>query len=664
MSFCFSSWDDAFKPSFYDDAKAMLETALNKGNKPPVIQGRIEVVDLNMGTQPPTLTLLEIGDLSLDRFRGILRLGYQGDAWITVRCLVQANPLSHNPNLIPSSTLPISTPLLASQPLLVPMTLRLSKLHLRAILILVVSKTKGITLVFKNDPLQNVDVSSTFDSVEVIRGYLQQEIEGQLREMFREDLPGIIHRLSQRWFTGSGGNIETPYREGPEPATPANTPQDDSDDEEPQLSRDPFTPTSVTSTPRRRALHRPNKPPAPLGESPTGYTVFPDIENYDPTYGLRPEGLPTHSGYEALGRVWDRAQTSGRGLGSLMDPSLGEALETGEEDVEDIDTVDDNVRSPLQMSPDTSRRSSASNAIPDDSSAVTWEHFPAIGGGTVTRPRVFHAQSRIRAPSESGFGGTMPSPSGGTGSITARASSVGGSSTVGSRRDHGRGFSHPPLLRTATNVSDSRSHAQSLTTALRASSPSPSPLSGRPGSPFRANGPRHGRHHSFSRSAASVPLPDTPARRTVSHEPKSRWAAPPRVRERAPSLSAPRITLPLNNSVSQLATLSLSANTLSPYARAHEHIAVRSFPHLGRNTPVEDLEANGGHVKARRKRIFRVGSAPVSRRGSVEEPEADDTPPLEFASSSSDSARRVPLSVSAKSSSVRASAYPFPKIPE
>lgn len=29
----------------------MLETALNKGNKPPVIQGRIEVVDLNMGTQ-------------------------------------------------------------------------------------------------------------------------------------------------------------------------------------------------------------------------------------------------------------------------------------------------------------------------------------------------------------------------------------------------------------------------------------------------------------------------------------------------------------------------------------------------------------------------------------------------------------------------------------
>ncbi|RSH93369.1 ERMES complex subunit [Saitozyma podzolica] len=161
MSFVFPSWETAFSPAFHEDAKAMLEGALNKGNKPPVIQGRIEVVELSMGTQPPTLTLLEIGDLSLDRFRGILRLGYQGDAWLEVRCRVQANPLSHNPNLLPSSTLPLSTPLLASQPLLVPMTLRLSKLHLRAILILV-----------------NVDVSSTFDSVEVIRGYLQQEIEG------------------------------------------------------------------------------------------------------------------------------------------------------------------------------------------------------------------------------------------------------------------------------------------------------------------------------------------------------------------------------------------------------------------------------------------------------------------------------------------------------
>ena len=92
--------------------------------------------------------------------------------------------------------------LFAAAPLIVPMKLRLSHLRLRAIIVLIVSKAKGITLVFKNDPLESVSVSSTFDSVGVIAKYLQQEIEGQLREMFRDDLPGIIHRLSQKWLTG------------------------------------------------------------------------------------------------------------------------------------------------------------------------------------------------------------------------------------------------------------------------------------------------------------------------------------------------------------------------------------------------------------------------------------------------------------------------------
>lgn len=69
MSFCFPSWSTAFSPAFHEDAKAMLEGALNKvsrlsanhldcaanavsqGNKPPVIQGHIEVVELSMGKE-------------------------------------------------------------------------------------------------------------------------------------------------------------------------------------------------------------------------------------------------------------------------------------------------------------------------------------------------------------------------------------------------------------------------------------------------------------------------------------------------------------------------------------------------------------------------------------------------------------------------------------
>lgn len=121
------------------------------------------------------------------------------------------------------------------------------------------------------------------------------------------------------------------------------------------------------------------------------------------------------------------------------------------------------------------------------------------------------------------------------------------------------------------------------------------------------------------------------------------------------------ITLPLNNSVSQLATLSHSNHTLSPYARGHEHIAVRSFPHLGKSTPSiggQSRSSSGeglmiskaqapGNVKARRKRMYRLGmtkdtkgnkdsgsSTPLS-------PDLDDTPPRYEASTPEDEFRRL-----------------------
>jgi hypothetical protein len=49
MSFTFE-WP-RFSDQFHTDAIEMLNNALNKGNKPPVIADRIEVVELEMGTQ-------------------------------------------------------------------------------------------------------------------------------------------------------------------------------------------------------------------------------------------------------------------------------------------------------------------------------------------------------------------------------------------------------------------------------------------------------------------------------------------------------------------------------------------------------------------------------------------------------------------------------------
>lgn len=51
---------------------------------------------------------------------------------------------------------------------------------------------------FRNDPLESLKVSSTFDSIPFVREYLQKEIEGQLRALLMDEVPAIIHRLSLR----------------------------------------------------------------------------------------------------------------------------------------------------------------------------------------------------------------------------------------------------------------------------------------------------------------------------------------------------------------------------------------------------------------------------------------------------------------------------------
>ena len=89
--------------------------------------------------------------------------------------------------------------LAADAPLTVPMFLRLSKFQLSGIIILVFSKQKGLTLVFRNDPVDSVKVSSTFDSIPAIQRFLQAEIERLLRDLMREEVPAIIHKLSLEW---------------------------------------------------------------------------------------------------------------------------------------------------------------------------------------------------------------------------------------------------------------------------------------------------------------------------------------------------------------------------------------------------------------------------------------------------------------------------------
>lgn len=185
-----------------DRVRHMLTASLNKTPKPPIIVDDIIVNELNLGSTPPSLEILEVGDLAEDRFRGVFRVKYEGDAYLTLRTKVQANPL--NTFLSTKSDWVNPGVGAAGSGLTIPLQITLSDIRMSGFVILVFSKQKGITLVFRNDPLESLKVSSTFDSIPFVREYLQRTIEGQLRVLFMEDLPAIIHRLSLRVFNAEG----------------------------------------------------------------------------------------------------------------------------------------------------------------------------------------------------------------------------------------------------------------------------------------------------------------------------------------------------------------------------------------------------------------------------------------------------------------------------
>lgn len=190
-------------------AREELQVALNRGSKPSNIIDTIRVLHLSMGGQPPELDILEIGELSEERFRGIFRLTYAGDGEVILQTRVQANSLTSardseqaSPQGFTSSSFASldsllgPSMLLADAPLVVPMQLRISQVRIRGIFVLIVSLTRGITISFKNEPLESVHVSSTFDTMPPIRKHLQREIEQRLADLFREELPLLIYHHS------------------------------------------------------------------------------------------------------------------------------------------------------------------------------------------------------------------------------------------------------------------------------------------------------------------------------------------------------------------------------------------------------------------------------------------------------------------------------------
>ena len=502
--------------------------------------------------------------------------------------------------------------LAAKQPLVVPMLLRLSNFKLNSYVVLVVSKQKGITIVFKTDPLQHVDINSTFDSIAVIQKFIQKEIEGQLRQMFREDLPGIIHRLSQQWVKAK---VEAPYlskRTVPQAPRPPflHEPASTHPPPPPFLQSVPAysvtapsvlgvrRPRSVSglSTSSHHSTPKPPRTPATGVESPTS---FPEIENFDPTYGLRPEGLP--------------AKTLFNGFNKLFSPSKGLAELT--EPLEEVDELDE-----LASFVDSVSNTRPSTPSVHSDHPQEYETFEAVGGGTITRPRIYLSHSQVHSPTGQASmypvqlphhlrrsssldyevprlrgplplrQPTLPSPLADPQFGTFDTLNPSIMQSPFSR------YSNPELP-PLTSTSATHPAPRRVNTRAPLPTPPPSDTHTDPG-----NSPSHRRRRGEDRrSSISSSIPD----RFDTTSPNLHGSFGPD--------PEPQIILrpSLNEHIFKLSTLTHSNHTLSPFTRSLEHFAVRSGP-----PKASQASGVGGgpsdrppqtRVKAKRKRIYRVG---------------------------------------------------------
>jgi distribution and morphology protein 34 len=523
------------------------------------------------------------------------------------------------------------------------MLLRLSHFKLNSYVVLVVSKQKGITLVFKTDPLQNVDINSTFDSIAVIQKFIQREIEGQLRQMFREDLPSIIHRLSQQWVKST---VEAPYLANPPLSsrpTPLGMPSPDllyrtacfpTIGLQPLLRPQPSRSSSyrhsrsssVASTSRATAKSAPSLSAHPAASDPS--ISFPDLENFDPTYGLRPEGLPTKSVFGAFSSLF----APNKGLADLAEESDEYEDEVGSFDIVDWENAVPDV--------------SAATSVSDDAGAVTeYETIPAVGGGTITRPRIYHSQSLVQPPPNVSTPSTRPtlSPLQGlsksydhlaphNASIVPRRTNSTHHFDLSATPDH-----HPVMELRSSHPHTAPPYAllgRPITPDSLETQPSRS-SSGMEQSLLTPPSSEHAQHDEeapiyMKRPASDRRLLVSLADESSSSDNYSHMPEPDREIILRPSL---------NNSIHQLSTLSHSNHTLSPYTRSLAHFTVRSVPPKGVGSS-GPAAVERQPLKARRKRIYRLGgqSKDSSRSTDLETPPAPSSPvpPSEFDASDMD----------------------------
>jgi len=189
-----------FDKKTMEEYRAQLTKIMNQGPFPPQICDAITVTELDVGKIPPSVQIVEVGDMSSKSFEATVNIHYMGDFKIGLLTKVQIN--AYTPSCGATRRLNSHLGILdvCASPMVMPLSLKISEVSVKGTVHIKAQDADGkkeLTAYFAEDPLQSVKVESSFDEFAPVRAYLQKEVEGFMRVFFVEDFPKLISQVSK-----------------------------------------------------------------------------------------------------------------------------------------------------------------------------------------------------------------------------------------------------------------------------------------------------------------------------------------------------------------------------------------------------------------------------------------------------------------------------------
>lgn len=194
MSFKFN-WNFFNVEELKEHSKVAITKSIAESKRPAIMADPLEVTDIDFGTSPPKLAFDSIKQVEEGRAHIVFRIKYDGDATITLKTRLHANPLRE---LFISNQWPLfvqPTLVGATNPLEIPFELKLKSIHLDGYMDVVYTK-KGLTVLFSDNMVTHVETESSLDGVPGVNKMITTMLTKVLAEAFEEDVPEMVWKVS------------------------------------------------------------------------------------------------------------------------------------------------------------------------------------------------------------------------------------------------------------------------------------------------------------------------------------------------------------------------------------------------------------------------------------------------------------------------------------